>query len=418
MKLVSALLFLMVTTDVNGAILDSLATAADDTVIQRFAVDLDGLEIPGLSRIDSVQHLLARPWYGRIDIWGFAAFWFAATGADGLRSEAGFEIKESSLFVEAQAWDDLSIFMEVQTTPPLSDQDQRIRTGELYGHFRNILGVPNAYLQGLKIGRIDIPFGEEYLSQDAVDNVLISNSAAYPWLWDEGFLLYGKIAGTGWLASVTDGFIGRGGDDDGEKALNLKLYGSPAADWFVSASAMRNGETAAGALLLGGSLLQPVGTIHASSAGTSPSSRIGAWLFQVDLQYGSMGRTVDLAAGRGLVDDDVDSFDRSLSWFSLQGHWETTRSLYFAARYSEIGTYDDERGYHFGGEFLTGGNEAYGYDATRLVRRSIGLGWRPNPMSTIKIETGSDRYEVIDRSAAEPSDDDRSFLAIETAIQF
>ena len=40
----------------------------------------------------------------------------------------------------------------------------------------------------MKLGRIDIPFGDEYLWQDAIDNPLITNSAAYPYGWDEGIL--------------------------------------------------------------------------------------------------------------------------------------------------------------------------------------------------------------------------------------
>ena len=136
----------------------------------RFAVDLSGREV--VASADSSQHVLARPWYDNIEIWGFGAFWFAATGADGLRSEAGFEIKESTVFIEAQAWENASVFLEIQTTPPLRDQDQRVSTGEVYAQFRDFLGSWTRYQVGLKVGRIDIPFGEEYLLQDAVDNVI------------------------------------------------------------------------------------------------------------------------------------------------------------------------------------------------------------------------------------------------------
>ncbi len=139
------------------------AAVADTAVAAGFAVDLSGSEFGTLAPADSSQHPLARPWYRNIDVWGFGAFWFAATGRDGLRSEAGFEIKESTLFVEALSWEDVSLFMEIQTTPPLADQQQRIRTGEVYVHFRDLLGSWSSYRLGLKAGRIDIPFGEEYL---------------------------------------------------------------------------------------------------------------------------------------------------------------------------------------------------------------------------------------------------------------
>ena len=229
---------------------------------------------------------------------------------------------------------------------------------------------------------------------------------------------YGKLGGVGWLGSVTDGFIGRGADDDHDKALNLKLYGRPASNWFLSASLMRNGNTSASAILLGGSLLQPVGRSHFSTLGASPSDRIDAWLFQSDVQYGVPGKRVELTIGRGSVDYVGKTFDRGLAWFSVQGLYALTPPLYAAARYSEIGTHDDERGYHFGGEFLAGGNEAYGYDTKRFSRRSIGIGWRVNPLSTAKLEAGSDRFWVIDQSPAQPSNADRSYYALELAIAF
>ena len=91
-------------------------------------------------------------------------------------------------------------------------------------HFYNVLKKWGHGLLGIKAGRIDIPFGEEYLWQDAPDNPLISNTAAYPWLWDEGILFYGNLGRVGWVAAITDGHFVRSKEDDVEMALNAKSY--------------------------------------------------------------------------------------------------------------------------------------------------------------------------------------------------
>ena len=84
-----------------------------------------------------------------------------------------------------------------------SSSSKTIQTGEAYLHFRDLpLGKQSI---GFKAGRIDIPFGEDYLRQDSFDNPLITHSAAWPYGWDEGFLLYGKYHGLGWVTSITDG---------------------------------------------------------------------------------------------------------------------------------------------------------------------------------------------------------------------
>ena len=67
---------------------------------------------------------------------------------------------------------------------------------------------------------------------------------------------------------------------------------------------------------------------------------------------------------------------------------------------------------------LAGGNDAYGFDAKRLSRLSVGLDWKINPRTDVKIEVGKDRYYVIDESPLDPSDDERNHAALEVAVSF
>jgi len=283
-----------------------------------------------------------------------------------------------------------------------------VRPAELYAHFRNVLKKWGDDLLSIKVGRVDMPFGEEYLWQDAPDNPLIANSAPYPWLWDEGITLYGTLRGLGWVISITDGTLTRSQEENVAKAITAKLYASPWKPISLSASFMKNGHTARGPFLLGGSFFQPVGASGTSSLGTSPSEMVDAMLYQADatLSFSTQAHLA-LTFGKGLIDDQNNAFDRDLTWFMIQPRLNFTPKFYAAGRYSEIGTYDANKGYHFGGEFLAGGNRAYGYDAKRLQRLSFGLGWKVNPHLTIKLEAGRDRYEVINASSLDPTDDDR-----------
>jgi len=78
-------------------------------------VDLSGEEV-GTVEEGVEASVLAKPWHQNIDVTGMGAMWFADYGSDGTRPDPGFVIKESSLFIEVQAWEDVSFFLEVQTT--------------------------------------------------------------------------------------------------------------------------------------------------------------------------------------------------------------------------------------------------------------------------------------------------------------
>lgn len=392
---------------------------ASDTIQVEDTVDLSGDEIASVPEAEPSATVFSKPWHQNLRVSGFGAFWLADSGSDGTRPDPGFVIKETTLFVEANAWDEISFFFEIQTNAVQGDNSQSVSTGEVYAHFRNVLRRWGDDLLSVKVGRVDIPFGEEYLWQNAPDNPLISNSAAYPWLWDEGLVLYGKLRGIGWVASMMDGTLARSVEDDPAKAVSFKLHGTPWTPLSLSASVMKNGATSASALILGGSLFQPVGVWGESALGQSPSKMVDALLYEGYAKVrASRKLDFEFSYGRAFVNDEERAFDRDLTWFMVQPRFHLRHDLWVVARYSEIGTYDSNAGYHFGGEFLAGGNEAFGYDAKRLQRFSAGAGWRMNPRAAIKMEVGRDRYEVIDASPFVPGDDDRNFSALEVVVSF
>lgn len=373
--------------------------------------------------IDDVDssNVLSKPWWRNLDISGFGAAGYYDTGSAGTRDNGGFEIKEASLFVTAEAWDDVEFFIELQTNRLGKDDDKFARTGEVYVHLHDI-SLTDSMTVGLKLGRIDIPFGEEYLWQDAIDNPLITNSAAYPYGWDEGILIYGDFRGLGWIAAITDGTDDRSKEENSDKAFNLKIYGSPLVALDLSLSLMTNGDVSKSAIEFGGSHFRPVGVIHQSTVGISPNTEVDADLVEINAKYNFSLATnrayLALSLGSANADDTDPLFDRDFRWFSIEPFLQISNNWYTTLRFSEIGTYDGGEGYHFDGKTFAGGNTAFGYDTQRFRRISIGLGWTPNPHVRAKLEFAKDRFELIDVSPLIPNNGDRSFAGFEIAVGF
>jgi hypothetical protein len=362
------------------------------------------------------SHVLSNPWWQNIEIWGFGAAGYYDTGSGGTRDHGSFEVKEATLFFEADVWQDISFFLELQTNRLDKDDEKYTRTGEVYIHWRDLQLTADMSI-GVKVGRFDIPFGEEYLWQDAVDNPLITFSAIYPYGWDEGVLVYSQWGGVSWIAAVTDGTDARSREDNSQKAFNLKAYGNVTESLYLSASYMNNGDNVKSAVEFGGSHFEPVA---GSSAGSSSSDQVDSDMFQVDAKYqfmvSDMSAYIALAAGYADQQDDDSDFDRDFRWFMVEPYLQLSKEWYAVLRYSEIGTYDSDEGYHFDGKPYAGGNSAFGFDTERLRRLGVGLGWQPNPRLTAKLELGKDWFDLIDASPLE--DEDRNFIGLEMTVGF
>ena len=200
-----------VEADANARKLEALRQRVQDLegkksgVQPSFAVDLSDSSDSLLSALPDTLAVASRPWFENLRISGFAAVGFMKTGSSGTREEGGFEVIESALHVDAELWEDHSLFMEIMTDRLGKDSLGRMYTGEMYLRWDNLLENWHGLNMGMKVGRIDIPFGEEYLWQDAIDNPLITTSAAFPYGFDEGLLLFGDYGALDWIVSVTDG---------------------------------------------------------------------------------------------------------------------------------------------------------------------------------------------------------------------
>ncbi|MDX2367043.1 MAG: hypothetical protein QNK36_01330 [Colwellia sp.] len=374
---------------------------------------------------NNVSHVLANPWWKNIELWGFGAVGAYQTGSDGTHSNFGFNIKEATLFMEASVWQDLDMFIELQTNRLGDDSSKYVRTGEVYIHGRNIeIGDGSI---GVKLGRIDIPFGEEYLWQDAIDNPLITNSASYPYGWDEGVLVYGDSTifsfedNVHWIFSITDGTDKRSDEDHSDKAFNLKFYGDFNEDHYLSLSLMHNGKAQKSALEFGGSHFEPIGKGDADALTKSDSTFINATLAEINTKHqfhlDDFSGYLALTYGRAEQEDDISQHSRTIEWLTIEPYIQLSPNWYSLLRYSEIGTYDNHNGFHFDGKIFAGGNGDYGYDVKRFQRLGLGIGWQPNPRVRAKFEIGKDWFERIKNTNKE-SQDKRNFLGVEVAVGF
>ncbi|MBI4585442.1 MAG: hypothetical protein HY717_15625 [Planctomycetes bacterium] len=381
-------------------------------------VDLLEREVPYHPTARASQPL-SRPWFENLQFSGFEAFDFLATGKDGTRQKGGFLVKQGSLFLNADVWTDTSLYAELQIPPFGEDDEISIQTGELYGHFRNLLKSLGDDLLSIKAGRMYIPFGEEIHAINASSNPLILNSAAFPYGFDEGLQLYGAISCFGWNVAVMNGNETRSFDDNWDKAVTAKIYGNPFSWLYFSGSFMRNGKTRESAFEFGESPFVPVGATDFSSVGASPSNTVDAYLYELDGKWIIAERGyLSLSFGQAFAVDRHAEFNREIFWFAVEGLYNITSKIYAAVRYSEIGTYKSTKGYHFDGPITAGGNEAFGFDANRFQRLSIGAGWRPNPHVVLKCEFGGDRFHVIVGSPFHPANDQRNFAGVELVLIF
>lgn len=388
-------------------------------------VDLSGEELSALptqvgpQALQGPHEVFALPWFQNVTVSGYVATGFLDLGRSGFFSEGGFTVRQSSLFVDARAWEGMSVFAELWLSRLSQYRDEELRTGELYVRLHDL--DPDESGEGIdvKIGRIDIPFGEEYLRQDAPDNPLISQSTAWLYGVDEGALASGRAAGLHWTAAIMDGSDARNLESDASKAVALKLAGGSDSRFAWSLSALHGGEEASSAIKFAGMTIEPVGTNGApSSAGASPSAGVESTLFGAAGAWTPTDEVdVLVELGRADIADEAPGFDRELSWYSVEPRWKLAPKVTVALRWSEVGTFDDDEGYRLHGSFI-GFGTALGYDTQRLSRGSIGVAYDMNPHARVKLEVARDNFTLIDGSASDATNDDRTFYGLEVVLSF
>jgi len=294
---------------------------------------------------------------------------------------AEFRVDEAKLFVEAPIWKDVYFFSELNITTR-DDPNTYLQAGELYVDFENLSRLWNQDGQlSLRIGRMDIPFGEEYLTRDAIDNPLISHSVSDIWGVDEGIELYGSVANVQYVVAVQNGSRPLLNDYNVDKSIAGRLGYKPTRWLRLSASAMRTG-----AIAVTGDKFSELwfGNDFVRSHGAPGTTRFEANVVEADVQVRWPKGHLSAAGGYLKYDDNDPTANnqRELYYYYVEGMQHLTAELYAAVRWSQVLAPD--------GSPIVGDGDAgrYGLNTFTedLWRLGLGMGYQFSPNLLLKAE--------------------------------
>lgn len=279
--------------------------------------------------------------------------------------------------------------------------DQNLRIGELYVDFEDVSRLwDREYPLTLRLGRFDIPYGEEYLTRDPMKNALISHSLADFWGIDEGVELFGNSGPFDYAFAVQNGGYDTIKDGDPDKALVGRIGLQALDNLRISASAMRTGdidirEDECAEMWFGDDFLLPIGSADTTEEYSYEFAQLDARLtWQGGHLIGSVGSI------RYEDDDTSADRDNDASFYSVEAAQDLFSKWFAAARYSAI---------HSSDGFPVLGQAAYTPDVNELLtediwRLSLGLGYRWSDQVVLKTEYSFERGDKSDGTDLDEQD--------------
>lgn len=363
-------------------------------------------------RSDANKALMRAPMataLGKVHLGGEGAVSFFNSGSHGQFPNGEFRVDEAKLFIEVPVMDSVYVFSELNLFAR-EDPNINVNAGELYVDLENLSRFWNQEnLLSLRMGRIDIPFGEEYLNRDAIDNPLISHSIMDFWGVDEGVELYGSWRKLSYVLAAQNGGHSSLRDFNGDKAVVGRVGFDPKPWLHLSASAMRTGDLDAKDDYLS-ELWLGSGFVH--GIGSPATTRFSANVFQGDVQL-RFGQTAVKAWGGVLQYDDNDASrrnSRDVYFYSVEAVQPLSKKVYAAARWSQV--------FADGGFPLIGNGSSARYFADRLTTDlsllSLGLGYRLSRQLVFKAEYSWEFGRELDGTGRHHED----LLALQAAFAF
>lgn len=342
---------------------------------------------------------------------GEAGFAFFRTGPAGSFPFSEFRVDEAKLFVEAAVWKNVYLFSELDLITREAN-DEAFHPGELYADVESLGSPawPNGVLN-LRVGRFNIPFGEEYLSRGVMANPLISHSVSDIWGYDEGLELYGSAGKFSYVFAVQNGGHSLLHDFDSDKAIVARVGYDPARWLHLSASAMRTGDLSAkndslSEVWFGGGFFRALG-------GAATTQLFHADLYEADARVRWTGGHLAGAVGRAnFADDDTSrSNARRMNYAFAEGLQEIGDGFYGVVRVSEI---DAPGGYPLVGWGKFGTYLFGNLLTTRLQRVSLGFGYKLGPPVVLKLEYTIERGRLTTGQRRDQED----FWGTELGLKF
>ncbi len=352
----------------------------------------------------------------RLRINGEAGAAFFDTGEEGQYPHNEFLIDEAKLFVEASIIDDIYAFAEINVITR-ENSDETLQLGELYVDLEDVSKLwGKDRVLNIRLGRFDIPFGEEYLTRDAIDNPLISHSLSDIWGVDEGIQLYGSIKTFEYVLAVQNGGVPVARDFHSDKSIVGRILYRPGSTFHFSFSAMRTGKLDVegdrfSEVWFGNGFLRLLGS-------PLTTTTIEGNVFQGDGHAQWERGHAHLAAGKLEYDDNDSVADnsRDVHYFQMEVRQNLNKSKdnpwYAAARFSRITA---ERGFTLVGN---GRLASYLFDdyelSEELWRLSLGIGYRIGKNVLLKAEYNFENGKQLNGE----NRDEEDFFGIEAAVRF
>ena len=347
---------------------------------------------------------------GTLHISGEGGVGFFSTGSKGFAPHSQFRVDEARLFVEAPVCNDFYFYGETDLATREND-NLNVMLGELYLDFQDASQLwGRAGQLNVRLGRMNIPFGEEYLTRYAFNNPLISHSLTDLWGIDTGLELYGQLGKFAYVVAAQNGSGINGVQNfSDDKSVAGRISYDPSRWLHLSLSGMRTGDLKAqqdrlSAIWFGNGFFRSVGTASTTE-------------FHANLVEGDVSirwRTGHLGAFGGYAhygdNDPMTDNSRDVFYYSVEGVQQLSSNFYLAARFSDILA---------GGGFPIVGNGDFGdyfFDAlsVRLWRLSLGAGYRVSDHLVLKTEYTFEQG----RELSGKSRDHEDFFGTEAAFQF
>jgi hypothetical protein len=326
--------------------------------------------------------------FGNVHLSGEGGAGLFETGSEGSSPNSEFRVDEARLFVDAQVWGDVYAYGELNLATR-EEPDVNLHLGELYLDAEDISKLWGQTGQlNARIGRMYIPFGEEYLTRYAIDNPLISHSLSDLWGVDEGAELYGGIGKFSYVLAVQNGGIPDTRDFNADKSVAGRLSFDPNQHLHFSVSGMRTGDLNASNDVLS-AIWFANGFFRSLGAGTL----FHADLLEADATWRLPHGHVSAFGGYIRYNDNDPTADnsRDVYYYSVEGVHDVIGKLYAGARFSEIFA-------HRGFPLVGNGNMddyLFGPLTDRIWRLSLGLGYRWNQHLVLKTEYTLERGKEI-----------------------
>ena len=261
-----------------------------------------------------------------------------------------------------------------------------------------------------RLGKFKLGFGEETWTDNLVEGIVPSNSAARATVVDEGLEFAGKVKlediglkPLGWVVSVSDGNSGVGSDSTASKAFMGKLYHNPIEPLYVSGSYYNSG-----ALDSSSSEMSIAGVTSAIQSGMA--WRRSVWELDARYDFGKGKKPLEpivFSDSKAIVRLSYGEFKddgnrtRSGNFGFVDGIYNLNKKFYAAGRYSFI---------DMNGDVTATLNSV---TANRYDRFSLGGGYRWSDNVIIKLG-----YDWNKNSGPSVNDADDNLLSALVATQF